>query len=153
MGSIDEAIADLKSQSHPNITATAKKHGVNRSTLSRRFRGITQSYTVAREHHILLSHEQETKLVEYINLQCHRGLPPTSKMVSNWAASMAGKTPGKNWVSEFRLRHKDALAAVYLKGFDLSRKKADNAKAIEFWFDLVSFAIINLVLQANSYKA
>ena len=38
MGSIEEAIADLKSQEHPNITATAKKHGCNRSTLSKRYR-------------------------------------------------------------------------------------------------------------------
>jgi hypothetical protein len=40
MGSIEEAIVDLKSQEHPNITATVKKHGCNRTTLLKRYNGI-----------------------------------------------------------------------------------------------------------------
>ena len=38
---IDEAIADLETQDRPNIAATAKKYRVDRTTLSRRFRGKT----------------------------------------------------------------------------------------------------------------
>jgi hypothetical protein len=36
---IAEAIADLRTQDCPNIAATAKKYKLDRSTLSRRFRG------------------------------------------------------------------------------------------------------------------
>jgi len=43
MSPIDAAISDLASQDAPNIAATAKKYGINRSTLSRRWRGKTGS--------------------------------------------------------------------------------------------------------------
>jgi len=40
---IEAAIADLESQDRQNIAATAKKWGVARETLSKRFRGKTVS--------------------------------------------------------------------------------------------------------------
>jgi hypothetical protein len=43
MADIDAALADLRLQEKPNITATAKKYHCNRSTLSRRFHGVTKS--------------------------------------------------------------------------------------------------------------
>ena len=39
---IAAAIPDLKSQARPNIAATARRHGVVRETLSKRFRGKTR---------------------------------------------------------------------------------------------------------------
>ena len=38
---ITKAITDLESQNRPNITTTARKYEVNRTTLSRHFRGET----------------------------------------------------------------------------------------------------------------
>ena len=38
---IELAIADLESQDRPNYASTAKKYHFNRSTLSRRYRGVT----------------------------------------------------------------------------------------------------------------
>ena len=43
MGSIEEALADLRLQEEPNILQTAKKHKVNRTTLSRRWNNVTGS--------------------------------------------------------------------------------------------------------------
>ena len=40
MSPIEAALADLESQESPNYTATVKKHGIDRSTLSRRYRGV-----------------------------------------------------------------------------------------------------------------
>ena len=40
---IAEAIADLETQDHPNIAATARKYQVARETLSKRFRGKTST--------------------------------------------------------------------------------------------------------------
>ncbi len=40
MSPMEAALADLESQESPNYTATVKKHSVDRSTLSRRYRGI-----------------------------------------------------------------------------------------------------------------
>ena len=41
MGKIKDAIAELHLQEKKNIQAMADKHGVNRSTLSKRFNGKT----------------------------------------------------------------------------------------------------------------
>jgi len=43
MSNIEVALADLRLQDKLNIQATANKHGVNRSTLSRRFNQVTTS--------------------------------------------------------------------------------------------------------------
>ena len=43
MGSIEETLADLRLQEEPNIIQTAKKHKVNRTTLSRRWNNVTGS--------------------------------------------------------------------------------------------------------------
>ena len=126
MGSIDAAIDDLASQSAPNIAATATKHDVDRSTLSRRWRGKTGS----REDHVdsmsLLTKQQQKNLVSYINKLTERGIPPTHAMIRNFAYDICGKWPGKNWVYRFVQAHEKVLKSGYLFGVDLSRKKADN---------------------------
>jgi hypothetical protein len=43
MGSIEEALDDLRSQEKPNVLQTAKKHKVDRTTLSRRWNNVTGS--------------------------------------------------------------------------------------------------------------
>ena len=43
MGKIEDAIAELHLQEKKNIQAMADKHGVNRSTLLKRFNGKTGS--------------------------------------------------------------------------------------------------------------
>jgi hypothetical protein len=44
---IELAIADLKQQMKPNITATARKYAVNESTLRKRWNGKTMSQSEA----------------------------------------------------------------------------------------------------------
>ena len=70
MSPINEAIEDLKShkpREQINYTQIAAKYGVDRSTLSRRWRGVQGSM----EHKILksrlLSDTQEIKLIKYID--------------------------------------------------------------------------------------
>ena len=41
MRAMEEAVADLDSSATPCIAKVAKKHGLSRSTLSRRWRGVT----------------------------------------------------------------------------------------------------------------
>jgi len=43
MAAIEAALADLRLQNKPNITATADKHQVERFTLSRRWNKVTRS--------------------------------------------------------------------------------------------------------------
>ena len=67
MGLIEEAIADLKSQEHPNITATAKKHGCNQTTLSKRYNGIQGFRQAGYNLQCLLTPVQLKALIKYIN--------------------------------------------------------------------------------------
>jgi hypothetical protein len=76
---IELAVADLESQESLNYVQTIKKWDIDRSTLSRRHRGITglkqdqYSYTLK-----ALTDEQEDVLVRYINNLSTRGLLPIS---------------------------------------------------------------------------
>ena len=58
----------------------AKDFGVVRSTLIRRHRQLTQSYTIAGYGRRVLSPQQENSFLEYIKLLTERGLPPTRQM-------------------------------------------------------------------------
>ena len=46
MQAIDKALKDLASQESPNYGATAKKYGIDRTTLLRRHRGLAHSWAV-----------------------------------------------------------------------------------------------------------
>jgi hypothetical protein len=94
---IQLAIADLESQERLNYADTAKKWNVNRSTLSRRHRGVTgpkedhYSYTLK-----ALTDVQENVLVRYINKLNTKSLLPISQIVKNLAEELAGKKIGQN---------------------------------------------------------
>ncbi|KAF2416994.1 hypothetical protein EJ08DRAFT_654625 [Tothia fuscella] len=74
----------------------------------------------------LLSPQQESALVAYINTLTDRGTPPTNAMVSNFAKDIGSKEPGKNWCSSFVKRWLYVLKSCYLTGLDSDRKKADS---------------------------
>jgi len=137
MTPIEAALAAIASEEDPNYAAVAEKYGCDRSTLSRRHRGITGSKTDARSSKSLLSMQQQKDLVNYINRLTARGLPPTHSMVANFAQDICHKSPGKNWVTRFIRSNRDELSSGYLTGQDLSRKKADNIYQYKLYFELV----------------
>lgn len=103
---ISEAINDLKSQKKPNFRSTAKKHGINRTTLQRRFEGTSAGRTQAHvETQGLLSTEQERTLVERINTHASRGVNTTSKMIQKLVEEMIEGPVGNHWVPRFVRRH------------------------------------------------
>ena len=138
MASIAAALADLALQESPNYTATAKKFNINRSTLSRRHRGITVSVKESKQTTSILSNQQEKELIRYINKLTERDIPSLNAMIRVFAYNISGKQPGKNWSYEFVRRHSDILQSKFLQGADLERKKADNAYQYQLYFDLVS---------------
>jgi len=96
MEPIEAAIEDLSSQEPPNIAATARKWKVDRTTLSRRWRGVTGSKAEANENLQLLNHQQEETLVNEINWLSERGTPPTPDMVRRFATLISSSEPSKN---------------------------------------------------------
>ena len=77
MQAIDKALKDLASQESPNYSATARKYGINCTTLSRRYRGLARSRAVNMANiKSLLTPQQEKELVDYINKLLVFRLPP-----------------------------------------------------------------------------
>ena len=84
MDPIEAAIADIEllGPGEPfSYTAFATKHGVVRSTLIRRHRGVTRPPQVKNFDQQKLTLEQEIELVRYIKGLTERHLPPTREMI------------------------------------------------------------------------
>ena len=139
MDPIQFALEDLDAQEYPNIAETARKYGLNRSTLSRRWNGKTGSRARKVEMQSLLSNHQEKSLIKEINRLTNRGTPPTVAMVRSFAFEICGKWPGKNWATQWCKRHSNELTSLYLTGFDMSRHKADSWYQVKRYFDLVCY--------------
>jgi hypothetical protein len=153
MDSIEAALEDLRLQDNPNIAATARVYNVQRSTLSRRFNGVTNPAKVANQNKQLLRPQQELELVEYINTLTKRGTLPTPAMVRNFAGDIAGRRPGRCWSHRFCTRFQDVLLCRYLKNIDISRKRADNPECLKAFYDLVKQKTEEYgVLPQNTYN-
>src|SRR5947199_6447927 len=150
---IEAAIADLKSQECVNYAATARKWGLEPTTLRRRF--IGQSTTIeeanSKSRQKLISIQEEA-LIEHVNKLTDRGIPPTPQILKNIAEELAKTKLGHNWVARFCRRHRSRLASVYLRTIDHKRKIADNSRYFRHFFDLVS-NISNCVTAASSLRA
>ncbi|KYG40026.1 hypothetical protein M433DRAFT_153350, partial [Acidomyces richmondensis BFW] len=80
------ALQDLRSSESPNISAIARKYGVERSTLSRRFNRKSTTIEEQHENARLLNQQQESTVVEYIRRQCEYCLPPPPSLVAGFVA-------------------------------------------------------------------
>ena len=119
MDQIGRALADLRLQDKPNIQATAKKHGVDRTTLSRRWRCVHRSKEDGYDSQRLLNSAQSEALIKYINDLTERGLSPTNDMVRTFALHIAGRLPGPHWASRWVKAHDSELKSGYLTLIDL----------------------------------
>ena len=97
MEPIEAALEALKLQDTKNISTVAKLYRVQRSTLSRRFNGVTNPARMQYQNQQLLSPQQEKDLIQYINKLTENGIPPTTAMVRNFAKELSGKRPGHSW--------------------------------------------------------
>jgi transposase-like protein len=83
---MDAAIAELQSSESPCIAATAKSHGIVKSTLRRRWKAITTTRGQVGEDKRLLNDQQEQQLLSHIRDLFDRCLPPTPAIVSEIAS-------------------------------------------------------------------
>ena len=121
IAAMEAALAELNSSQSPCIAAVARKYGIKRSTLSRRWKGVTTTRAQAAEDKRFLNNQQEQQLIQHIKQLCDRCLPPTPAIVANIASRLAGRAPGGKWCSRFVIRHKDELDSRYLNSLDLER--------------------------------
>jgi hypothetical protein len=146
---IAEAIADLESQEVPNVKKTAKKYGLKRTTLGKRWAGKTTSMDeYISTHRQCLTNSQEKALIQLINNLTERRMPPTTAIVKNLAEEIRGRAVGKNWTASFVARHKHELKSLYLKSIDNKRVKGEYSPAYKHFYKLVesNFALLSIVI-------
>ena len=127
-----------------------KMFNVERSVLSKHFRGKRGSVAKANETKQLLSNKQEIVLVNHIQRLCDWCLPPTPAIVAAWAEELCGRPPNKNWLAGFKARHKDVLDCRYLNTIDLSRHKADSATSYRQYFSTLRQKIDQYSIQPHN---
>ncbi|KAJ8112467.1 hypothetical protein OPT61_g5173 [Boeremia exigua] len=110
----------------------AKKHGVVRSTLTRKWRGETRSREEKAIAQQKLTLQQEEELVKYIKELTSRHIPPTREMIQNFASSVAKERVSESWVTHFINNYSIHLISQYSTGMDADRHNADSyAKSFE----------------------
>ena len=135
---IQAAISDLESQEVPNVTQTAQKYNLQKTTLMRRFKGETVSRTEAHSRDKkLLTSAQEMVLISHIRKLSDQGLQPTPKILENLVVEIVGHAVGGRWVERFQKRYEDELASIYQRNIDQSRHIADNSRHFEHYFAIV----------------
>jgi hypothetical protein len=136
---INTALEEVRNTESPNYAAIADKHGVHRSTLSRRARGVTRSREEFTSSELkLLTDGQEEVLLNNIDRLDKKGLFITPRILRNIVQELLGHPIGKNWVYNFVKRYSDRITTPYLKGFDRERQIADNPITIRHYFTNVS---------------
>jgi alkylated DNA nucleotide flippase Atl1 len=130
MTGIEEALAECDSIPSGDKTPwqrIADKHGVVRSTLTRRHRRETRSREEVSTSQQNLQPQQEAELVKYIEGLTERKLPPTREMVQNYASDIAGHPVSESWVARFLHRHQDELTSQWSTSMDRKRHAADSS--------------------------
>jgi hypothetical protein len=150
---MDAALAELNPSESSCIAAIVEKHGVGRTTLSRRWKGATTTRAHAAEDKRFLNSQQEQQLIQHIRQLCGRCLLPTPAIVVEIASYLAGKAPRGKWCSCFVQRHKGELDSRYLTSLDLERHQADSMVSYERYFSAVGKTMDEYqILPENTYN-
>jgi hypothetical protein len=133
------ALAELDNSDTINYTAVAKKHGIlHPSTLSRRFRGVTQSATENRsQNQQHLTNVQEAAILDYVESLGKRGLWITPRTIKNLVEECLDHQVSHSWINRFLKRHPTRLGSIYLNGFDRSRFVSESVENTTQFFQNV----------------
>ena len=140
---IEKALDELRAADKPNISEIARKYNIEQTKLGDLFNCRRVTWDDYNANRGLLSPQQNKFLLELVRRLTSNRLPPTPKLVRQFAKDLSGNTPGKNWPSRWVKKHQDQLGSGYLEGFDLDRKKADSFWQYRAYFELVIALIIH----------
>ncbi|KAF7568069.1 hypothetical protein PtrM4_126820 [Pyrenophora tritici-repentis] len=152
MAPIDDAIEDLKSRDlgeHFTLREVAEKYQVNRSTLGRRWRGVTASREDGYLNQQALDQQQELELIRYITKLTERGLPPTREIIRNFSSEIAHRQLSDRWVSHFITRHQIHIISKWTTAMDRVRHLADSESKYRLYFELLHRKITEYHLEAR----
>ncbi|CAE7002770.1 Pogo transposable element [Pyrenophora teres f. teres] len=152
MALIDDAIADLESQEPGKqliLAEFARKWGVSRATLSRRWRRVTGPRRDGYAQQQAISPQQELELLRYIKGLNKRGLPPTREMIRNFSSEVVHQQLSESWVTRFINRHKIHLISKWTTAMDRTRHLADSESKYRLYFELLHQKISEYHLEAR----
>jgi hypothetical protein len=131
----------------------ADEHSVDRSTLSRRHRGVQGSIQQKVEQQQNLTNHEELELVGYIDQLCRERqlcrehLPPTRDMIQHLPSVICGFDVGKMWVTRFVTKHHDALTPRWTSAMASERHAADSHSNYSLYFDMLELKIAEKNIQ------
>jgi hypothetical protein len=140
MSPIEDALAEIESLRPTDsicYTEVAKRHGVWRSTLTRRHQAATRSNSNKSINQRKLDEQQEQELVRYIARLTRQGLPPTRASIQNFASDVVKSPVSESWVTRFIGRHSIDLISKWTAGMDNNRHQADSRAKYSLYFDLL----------------
>jgi hypothetical protein len=127
----------------------AEKYQINRSTLGRRWRGVTASREDGYLSQQALNHQQELELIRYIEKLTERGLPPTREMIRNFSSEVVHQQLSESWVTRFIDRHEIHLISKWTTAMDRTRHLADSESKYCLYFELLHQKTTEYQLEAR----
>ena len=132
-----KAIESLDKGEKFTYTAIAKKFGVNRSTLSRTHRAVTQPHAIKVVNQRKLNPQQEQELIYHIGELKKQGLPPGRPLIQKYASRIAQQPVSQSWVTRFLNRNTEQLIYKWTAGMDRNRHQADSGAKYSLYFELL----------------
>jgi hypothetical protein len=130
---LDAACAELHAYSKPNLLEYASTHCLPYYTLRRRFLGLRQSRQKAHGYRQLLSPNQESVLVEWLQKWSDSTIPISKRTLTSKVSILCGRKPGKNWAQGFLARN-PAIKLGKASGLDPKRAQALNREVVKDYY-------------------
>lgn len=131
----------------------AEKHGVTRSTLTRRVKGDHASVQTSGLNKRLLHPHDEAEVVKYCRELTRRHLMPTRQMIINFITPLCPWEPSQSWVTRFLHRNRDTLITAWTTPMETSRHEADSSDKYRLYFDLLHGKMVEHDIQPeNTYN-
>ena len=128
----------MPAQEQLNVSAAAEIFKVDRTTLWRRYNGLTVSRAEANStYRQRLNNTQEDELLQYIDALTDRHIPPTTQIIKNLAEEILKEPVGKNWTAGFIKRHFKRICSLYLQPLDRVRGSAESPTVFQHFYTLV----------------
>ncbi|EFQ95865.1 hypothetical protein PTT_04460 [Pyrenophora teres f. teres 0-1] len=136
-----QRIDTLGSSEKISYCKIAKDARCDRSTLSRRHRGVQVDVTTKNVRQRKVTPQQEDDLVQYTIGLTERHFPPTREMIKNFVRGLAHVEVSETWVTHFLQRHRDVLSNRWTSPMAADRHAADSWGKCKAYFDLLTHQI------------
>jgi hypothetical protein len=141
---VTAAVADLRQQQKPNISATARKYNAPRKRVSRRLKSDSNKINSSGQNKRLLPAEEEA-LRLYIDRMDNFGVPVREFMITQAANTILSRTSdptpvGPGWTGRWLQRNPEYLRRKQ-KPLAATRKNTHNPEDIQKWYNKLEAVI------------